>query len=223
VTSARLLSAGERVEIGREGDLAIGVAVPNGGISRRALSARATEHCWELEVANRNGAVLYPWGQAPRRAQRQAAVNWPLVALRMLPDTASSQHWVLLESDDRAVSPAGPIPSMELTQTDRVDPPGELSPAENEALRTVFEQHLSWPPQHTPEPLLLKQAAKRLGLSISGLQDRLKAARARAMRLGHTSVGGLTDPAYLYTLIRAGYLDPPTNFPHRAVAGSPSD
>ncbi|MDT7581388.1 MAG: hypothetical protein QOK35_2652, partial [Pseudonocardiales bacterium] len=127
-----------------------------------------------------------------------------------------SRHWVLLEADDLPIVPGGPRATQtDITPTDRIERPSGLPPAEHEALYTVFEAQLQWPPRDAVEPLLLKQAAKRIGITVSGLQDRLKAARTRAMKLGMGARVGLADPMYLYLLVRAGYLAPPTSFPHR--------
>lgn len=217
VTSARQVSIGQPLEIGREGELALGVEVTNTAISRHAVTVTATAHGWELTVINRNGAVLHPWGQAPELAaiSGRDTVNWPLVAVRMLPDTAVSQHWVLIEADGLPVTPAGPIASNSLTETDRVSRPGQLPDGERKAVITAFADQLSWPPIHPAIPLQLKQAASRLGKSISATQDSLGAARDRAARLGYASTGALTEPGYLYALVRAGYVEPPTSFPHR--------
>jgi hypothetical protein len=216
VSAARSVEIGQTVTVGREGDLALGVTVPSGAVSRRAVAVTVNPHGWEVAVTNRNGAVLHPWGQAPELASPLNTVNWPFVAVRLLPDVAGAQHWVLVEADDLPVTPTGAIATATLTETDRVERPGQLPPAEREALRTVFADQLNWPPSHPAEALLLKQAATRVGISISGMQDRLKAAQKRAARLGQTP-GGLTDPSYLYALVRGGYLDPPADFPHRAA------
>jgi hypothetical protein len=215
VTGTRTVALGQRLGVGRAGELPLGVAVASGTVSRQAAAVTATVHGWDIEATNRNGAVLHAWGQAPQLAPHRGSVNWPLLAVRMLPESADVQHWVLIEADELPVTPTGPVPA-DLTRTDTVEPPGRLPPAERAALCTVFRDHLSWPPPHPAEPLLLKQAASRLGISISGMQDRLRSARARAGRIGAPTSGGLTDPSYLYALVRAGYLDPPTVFPHRA-------
>jgi hypothetical protein len=218
VTAARTIKIGDTIDIGREGELPIGVTVPSGAISRLAVTVTATPRGWNVVAANRNGLLIHPWGQAPLRAESHNTLNWPLVGLRTLPDTASSQHWVLMEADDLPVDPTGAIAERGVIRTDLVDPPADLTPAEREALTIVFEQQLRWPPVHPAQPLLLKQAGVRLGITISGLHDRLKAARARALRLGHTPLAGLTDPGYLYALVRAGYLAPPNDFPHRPAS-----
>lgn len=217
VTARHRVELGRRIRIGREGEIPVGVRVPNRGISRCALYVTATPTGWRLEVCNRNGAVLHPWGQPPQLATADDTVNWPLVGVRLRHDSSPSRHWVLLVADYLAVVPAGPTglggEMPETTQTDRAGRPGDLPPAERKALEVVFEDLLAWPPRHPATPLLLKQAASRIGLSVSGLQDRLKAARRRAERLGISADASLTDPACLYALVRGGYLAPPRGWP----------
>jgi hypothetical protein len=117
---------------------------------------------------------------------------------------------VLLTAENLAVTPAGPLGTgSETTATDRAGRPGQLPPAEREALAVVFGPLLAWPPRHPATPLLLKQAAPRIGISVSGLQERLNAARRRAERLGLTPEPSLLHPSYLYALVRGGYLPPP--------------
>jgi serine/threonine protein kinase len=119
-----------------------------------------------------------------------------------------------------SIVPGGPRATQtKITPTDRIKRPSGLPPAEHEAQYTVFEAQLRWPPPDAVQPLLLKQAAKRVGITVSGLQDRLKSARTRATKLGLEGRVGLADPTYLYLLVRAGYLAPPTSFPHRLVDG----
>jgi len=216
VTAAKPLEVGQTLEIGREGELPLGVEPSNTAISRSALTVTVNQHGWDIAVSNRNGAVLHPWGQSPELASPHNVVNWPLVAVRMLPDSAS-QHWALLQADDLPITPAGAVAPRSHTQTDHVERPGQLPPGEREALQTVFEPQLSWPPVHPAEPRLLKQAASKLGISISGVQDRLKSAHARALRLGQNRNVALTDPSYLYVLVRAGYLSPPVAYPGRVA------
>ena len=36
---------------------------------------------WGIEVTNRNGAVIHPWGLVPFRAQSSQLVRWPLVGI----------------------------------------------------------------------------------------------------------------------------------------------
>jgi hypothetical protein len=216
VTAAARIAIGQRLDVGREGDLPLGVEVPSTLVSRRTMTVAAIDSGWQITLTNRNGGVLHSWGQAPELAAAKSIISWPLVAIRTLPDTDASQHWVLLEADDLPITPAGPIAGRaDSTQTERAARPGELPPAEREALFTMFEALLRWPPHQPARPLLLKQAATRLGISISGMQDRLTSARNRASQLGLYHPVGLTDPSYLYVLVRAGYLPAPRDFPHR--------
>jgi hypothetical protein len=202
--------------------MALGVVVPNPAVSRRAMQVAATEHGWEITVPNRNGAILHPWGLPSQRASvRGNLIDWPLVAVRMLPSSGFCQHWVLLEFDGPSLLPdvdnTRLFPEIDdcATVITAVTRPGRLTNAEREALHMVFKGQLQWPPTEHACPMLLKQAAARLHISVSGLQDRLKSALARAIALGHDRTVPLTDPSYLYVLVRAGYLDLPTQFPHR--------
>ena len=222
VTARHRVEIGRRVKVGREGEIPVGVRVPNRGISRCALYVTATPTGWRLEVCNRNGAVLHPWGQPAQLATADDTVNWPLVGVRLRHDSPAPLHWVLLEADDLAVTPAGPTGTgpepAETTRTDRAGRPGDLPRAEREALAVVFGDLLAWPPRHPATPLLLKQAASRIGISVSGLQDRLKAARRRAEQLGISADASLADPGFLYALVRGGYLSTPTTAAARRPA-----
>lgn len=77
VTGARTLEVGQSLEIGREGELALGVSVPSGAVSRNAVAITVNQHGWEVTIGNRNGAVLHPWGQAPELAAPLGTVNGP--------------------------------------------------------------------------------------------------------------------------------------------------
>jgi hypothetical protein len=225
-TAVRAIAVGEHLEIGRTGDMPLGVRVPNVQVSRRAMCVSATEDGWEIAVSNRNGALLHPWCQPPQKAPRHGlVVGWPLVAVQMLHSSGATQHWVLLECEDPQVlqrdeRPVPLFPEIDdgevVSTLDAVLPRG-LTRAERAALHAVFSAQLQWPPVESAPPMLLKQAAARLGISISGLQDRLRAALIRACALGQDRKVALTDPAYLYALVRAGYISPPTQFPHRQL------
>ncbi len=139
----------------------------------------------------------------------------------MLPLSTSFQHWVLLEFDNPVLPPEGSRRAFpedddgQAPTTVYAFKPRRLTCAEREALHIVFPAQLRWPPTDRAEPMLLKQAAARLGISVSAVQDRLKSALVRAVALGQDRIVSLTDPFYLYVLARAGYLALPTQFPHR--------
>ncbi len=220
ITAAERVEPGRRVRLGREGEVPIGVQVPNRGISRCALYVTPTATGWRIEVCNRNGAVVHPWGQPAALATSDDTLNWPLVGVRLRHHPDTTRHWVLLVADDLAITPAGPTGEYaETTETDRAGRPRDLPPAQREALTVVFGELLQWPPRHPAAPLQLKQAARRVGISVSGLQDRLKAARSRAERLGVTGEVNLADPSYLYALVRGGYLPLPAARP-RGTTGT---
>jgi hypothetical protein len=57
--------------------------------------------------------------------------------------------------------------------------------------------------------LLLKQAARELGIQATTLKARLESARDKAVALGLGHQVGVTDPRYLHVLVAHGYLPPP--------------
>lgn len=216
VTAARQVQQGSQLQVGREGDLLVGVRIENRGVSRQAVNVTSTPAGWRIELRNRNGAFLHPWAQPWQLAAQHSEhiINWPLVGIRLRHESDAMLHWVLLSAHDLAVTSAGPTPTeLGSTQTDRAALPSQLPPAEREALRMVFGELLDWPPRYPATPMLLKQAAPRLKISVSGLQDRLKYARKRASTLGAVDDGSLTDPGYLYALVRGGYLTVPSARP----------
>lgn len=209
VTATRQMAVGARIRAGREGDVLVGVRSQNRGISRSAAEVTATPTGWQIEVRNRNGAVLHPWGQPSQLASTNDTVNWPLVGIR-LQHTGTSQHWVLLSAGDLVVTPAGPVADDESQETDLAGRPNDLSPGTREALGVVFEELLCWPPRHPATPLQLKRAATRLRIAPTSVRDRLTLAWDKAASLGVSSIEReLTDPAYLHALVRGGYLTPP--------------
>lgn len=207
------------VVIGREGDVALGVVPEDGGVSRTALTVTATPRGWQIENSNRNGAVLHPWGLAVSLTPAHLVLDWPLIAVRVVGSDHARQHWALLESQ---VAPGADPPVLPRAgaATARSDPPKPLTPAELEALWTVFGDVLSWPPRLPAVPLQLKQAARRLGITESGVQLRLEGAQRKALALGLPRPVRLTEPDYLHVLVGAGYLTPPQICP---VAGALRD
>lgn len=207
---------GQTVVVGREGGLPLGIDYNDVGISRNALIVTATHEGWRLEVANRNGAVIHPWGLAPYRAQPVQLLRWPLVGIRVAGAELSLQHWVLLESDAYAIGSDDGATGTAPALTRRGAPPPPLAPAELSALELVFADHLAWPPPTSPPiPRQLKQVAARLGKSLSGVQDRLRSAQDKALRLGLSNPVTLTQPEYFHVLVAAGYVMPSSGRPYR--------
>src|SRR5580765_8016849 len=91
--------SGTPITVGRRGAVPLGVEVVDDGISRVAVTVAAEPGGWAIEVANRNGAVLHPWGLAPQRAMANQVVRWPLIGIRIAGTEPRQQHWVLLEND----------------------------------------------------------------------------------------------------------------------------
>ncbi|WP_045877617.1 hypothetical protein [Pseudofrankia sp. DC12] len=217
------LAVGRSLEIGRERELSLGVEVTSEGISRVAVVVTATEAGWDLDLRNANGATLHAWGQPPQQISGHQSIAWPRVAIRFhngqrFDQPHTSYHWVLLEADLLVITPAGPRPSSRTTSaTVTPAPPGPLSGPQEDAVRTVFEPLLVWPPRVPAEPLQLKQVASRLGISEAGVRDRLAHAHDRALRLGLHHNVGLNNPEYLYVLVSNGYLAAPTGGNHRVA------
>jgi hypothetical protein len=195
------------VTIGRRGEIPLGVDIPDEGISRVAVTVTATSLGWTITDTSRNGVIVSPWGLAPLRPTATLQLRWPLVAIRVLGTRADARHEVLLE----CAAYADPDPTPAPGPTAGAPPPRPLTPAESAALAVVFEPNLAWPPDPAGEPLQLKQAARRLGVSASAVKVRLEGARTKAEGLGLERRVGVTDPAYLHVLVAAGYV----SLPHR--------
>ena len=205
VTTTTGVSIGQQVTVGRAGHVVVGVDVADSGISRVVATITATPQGWTVRDSSRNGIVIHPWGLAPLRATTDVRLHWPLIGLRVLGAEPDARHWVLLECDRYAIDAADLKQAVGTTL--QADPPRPLTPAEQQALATVFEAILAWPPPLVPaEPLQLKQASRRLGISASGVKVRLEGARAKAELLGLDRPVGVTDPAYLHVLAAAGYI-----------------
>jgi hypothetical protein len=209
VTATTGVSIDQQVTVGRAGDIMVGVDVADSGISRVVATITATPQGWTVKNTSRNGIVIHPWGLAPLRATTDVRLHWPLIGLRILGAEPDARHWVLLECDRYAIDDADP--NQAIGTTLQADPPRPLTPAEQQALATVFEAILAWPPPLIlAEPLQLKQAGRRLGISASAVKVRLEGARAKAELLGLDRQVGVTDPAYLHVLAAAGYVPAPT-------------
>jgi hypothetical protein len=203
-----------QLEIGREGDLPLGVEPEDDAVSRHAVTVEATELGWQVAVGNRNGAVLHPWGS---RAQYLASGTTGLklsglVAVRVLGTTADAtnhHHWVLLESDGAQSPRASALDAM-VTRAN--EPPAPLTTAQRDAVLATFAEHLAWPPRAAPQAATLDAVARRLGVSSAAVIQRLEGARKKAYQLGMAQQYGVTEPEYVHVLVSNGYLDPPTTW-----------
>lgn len=197
------------VTVGRTGEVSLGVGVPDSGISRIVATVTATGEGWTIHDTSRNGIIIHPWGLATIRATAATRLRWPLIGLRVLGAEPDARHWLLLECDRYPIDGTGSTRSASTTV--HPDPPRPLTPAEREALDTVFESTLAWPPPLVPgDPLQLKQAGRKLGITPSAVKVRLEGARTKAEALGLEQQVGVTDPTYLHALVAAGYLHAPT-------------
>ena len=210
---------GAPVTVGRLADVPLGVHLVDEGISRVAMTVTAGTGGWTIEIGNRNGAALRPWGLAPQRALATQVVRWPLVAVRIAGTRSDQQHWVLLENDAYGGDTEPPDSGPGETRLGNLPPP--LAPAERAALHVAFRDFLAWPPPTTPpQAQQLKQVATRLGKSLSGVQDRLGSAMDKALRLGLPGPTTLTNPEYLHVLVAAGYVRPVTHRCYRRVVSA---
>lgn len=193
---------GLRLTVGREGEIAIATHPPDERVSRTAATIECTEAGWTVAISNRNGALLHPWGLPAWQARDHEYLTERRVALRILGDPAR-EHWVLLENDTVAevVDDAERL-------TVRAAPVRPLTSAQLDVLFAVFGDLLAWPPRTSAAPGQLKQAARALGVSVSAVQERLRAVVGKAAALGLSREVELTDPEYLHVLVRAGYLRP---------------
>jgi hypothetical protein len=208
VTTTTGVAIGQQFTAGRAGHIVVGVDVADSGISRVVATITATPQGWTVRDTSRNGIVIHPWGLAPLRATTDVRLRWPLIGLRVLGTEPDARHWLLLECDHYAID--GADPNQAAGTTLQADPPRPLTPAEQQAIATVFEAILAWPPPLIPgEPLQLKQAGRRLGITASAVKVRLEGARGKAELLGLDRQVGVTDPAYLHVLTAAGYVPPP--------------
>ncbi len=207
-TSTTAVPLDQPVTVGRAGQVTLGVGVPDSGISRIVATVTATPQGWAIRDTSRNGIIIHPWGLAPVHTATDTRLRWPLIGLRVLGAEPDARHWLLLECDQYPVDGVGSTRGASTTV--QTSPPRPLTPAEQEAIFTVFEAALAWPPSLTPtEPLQLKQAGRRLGITPSAVKVRLEGARAKAELLGLEGQVGVTDPAYLHVLVAAGYVAPP--------------
>lgn len=208
VRLTRPMQVGESVSIGREAEITVAMDPPDNRVSRRAASITCTANGWNVSVGNRNGLLVHPWGLPAWQARPTELLPDSRVALRIL-GTSDREHWVLLESDDMVgFTTSGALTIGQSASTIRATAVRPLTSAQLEAVTAVFADLLSWPPRASAAPNQLKQVARVLGVSVSAVQERLKAVVAKAATLGLSREVEMTDPEYLYVLVRAGYVNP---------------
>jgi hypothetical protein len=201
----QLMTFDDPLLVGREGDLGVGVSPVDPKVSRHAAKIERTAAGWHVTRLNRNGIIVQPWGQAPGLAETETTLAWPRVALRVV-GSPHLQHWVLLDDPELRVRRPEPSAGTHLTETG--DQPRPLTVAQEQAVRTLFGELLAWPPRVPATPMQLKQVASRLNVRPEAIQRRLEDVRRKASSVGLARVGLLTDPEYLYILVRAGYVQP---------------
>ncbi|MBL8927139.1 MAG: hypothetical protein JNM77_13000 [Pseudonocardia sp.] len=207
------LTPGRPAAVGRESEVRLGAEPLDTRLSRRALLVDVDQDQWSLQVLNGKGAHIHPWrarsfpvGGTPEAAGHVETIRAARVGVRLhgSPDLV---HWVLLES---RAGPSAPVADADRARagepTEKVDLPNPLTIRQLEALRQVFEPQLAWPPSLEP-PLLLKQAAARMGIGERALQARLEEVREKAVALGMPPTVSPTDVTCLYQLAAADYLD----------------
>ena len=143
-TSTIPVSLDQPVSVGRAGQVSLGVGVPDSGISRIVATVTATPEGWTIHDTSRNGIIIRPWRLATLRATAANRLRGPLIGLRVLGAQPDALHWLLLECSHYPIDGAGSTRSA--TTTVQPDPPRPLTAAEQEALGTVFESTLAWPP-----------------------------------------------------------------------------
>lgn len=199
--------------VGREGEVPVGLEPADTGISRRALRVGVDDSGWTVHVDNTHGAVVHPWGQAPHWYEKGTVARhrWPRVGIRLVGSERTLEHWVLLESGAFQLArpePADPV--VVAGGTDLVRLPNPLTDTQLAAVRAVFPEHLAWPPRSGPVPVPIAAAAGRLRVSATAVSERLSKVQERAYALGLHQLIGVSDPEYVYKLIRHGYIPPDT-------------
>jgi predicted DNA-binding protein (UPF0251 family) len=207
VLENRRMPANQPLLLGREGDVGVGVDPVDRAISRHAAKVTRTDSGWQVTVLNRHGVIVAPWAQPPGLVRGTFTQAWPRLALRVLGD-AAVEHWVVLDDPTMAVPEYEHPPSEDTLPIRRDRAAYALTDAQLEAVRTVFADLLAWPPRRFTSAIPLKSAARQLGISIEAVQRRLEEARRKAVAAGHNRRCLLTDPEYVYVLVRAGSIVP---------------
>lgn len=206
---------GESIEIGREGDLRIADDPEDPSVSRVALTLRTlSAGAMELSVTNLNGVAVHPWGSRTRYVAQGSdqQVLAGRTGLRVIGGSSPDQpgvriYWVLVEGDPGQSR----IPLQRSDVTVANTRPVPLTDIQRQTVETVFAEHLAWPPQPTPVSLAIDAAARRLGVSAAGINDRLAGVRKKAHGLGMPQQFGVADPEYVHVLVAHGYLESPVD------------
>jgi hypothetical protein len=215
VGADRLLAPDTPLLVGREGDVGVGVEPVDPKDSRRAAAVTRTGSGWRVSVTNRNGIIVHPWGQGAGMAEPDGTYGGARLAQRGI-GPPEQQHWVLLEKPAHQPRRPEPVPGTSLTET--ADQPRPLTAPQEQAVRVLFGELLAWPPLVPATPRQIKQVASRLGVKPESIQRRLEEVRKKAVAHGFSRAGLLTDPVYLYVLVRAGYLAPAPDDLHPLLA-----
>lgn len=202
---------GRLLVVGREGEVPVGLDPKDTGVSRRALRVDVDGSGWTVYVDNTHGAVIHPWGQAPYWHEKGSIARhrWPRLGVRLVGSERTLEHWVLLESDAFPLprpEPADPV--VAAGGTDLARPPKPLTDTQLAAVRAIFSEHLAWPPRSGPAPVPVAAAANRLKVSATAVSERLAKVQERAYALGLHQLIGVSDPEYVYRLVRHGYIPP---------------
>ena len=202
---------GQSVTIGRDTELPVGIDPPDLGVSRRGVAVTATADGWHVVIENRAGAFVHLWAQPPVWAPHATASlhRWPRIGIRLIGSDRTMEHWVLLESDGYPLPGQGRSAPADFGPTRLPPTPKPLTAAQLAAVQGVFREFLAWPPKSGPTPTTLATAGAKLGISPAGVTERLARVQDRAYALGMHRQTGVSDPAYLYLLVRHGFITAP--------------
>jgi len=205
------ISTGTPVTIGRDTELPVGIDPPDLGVSRRGVEVTAAADGWHVVIENRAGAFVHPWAQPPIWAPHGtvAVHRWPKIGIRLIGSDRTMEHWVLLESEAYPLPVQGRSASADFGPTRLPPTPKPLTAHQLAAVQGVFQEFLAWPPKSGPSPTTLATAATKLKISPAGVTERLARVQDRAYALGMHRQTGVSDPAYLYLLVRHGFITAP--------------
>jgi hypothetical protein len=208
----RHLEPGQRVRIGRDSAVGIGVDPLDRKVSGRAVVVSLEDGGWRVAPANRRGVDLFQWGQPWQPDIGDRTLCWPRVGLSVKGDETAYRHWVLLED---ASMPTSWVGGRAPTDTEPTEALPRLAPGELAAVREVFDFALGWPPRFRQRPRTAEEAAQTLlkrvvrageqeDMGEGGVRARLRRAQAKS---GLTA-DKLTSPSWVYALVRRGLITP---------------